>query len=275
MPDLAFAAFDLDGTLVDERGVPLPGTIEGLARLRDRGLALLLVTGRSTVLFEALGLPEHLLELFGPRLLLDNGNVEYDRATARAAYRRALPREVVPALLAAGFTELVAELDHRYVATSRRASTWFAMAHRLPRSSIEVDPQLGGGAQVGSVLVLDRVPLPEGLLGGAVEAIPFAGTAAKLLRPAGTCKTAAVTALLAEQAGEADLKRVIAFGDGRNDRCLLASAAVGVAVADSHADAAARATMRLSGPIGDFLAAFHPDTLVRRDRPDVVEDCAH
>jgi hypothetical protein len=171
---------------------------------------------------------------------------------------------------------MVLELDHRYVATSRRASAWFAMAHGLPRSSIEVDPAIaGGGGEVGSVLLLDRHELPPDLLGSAVEVVPFARTDARVVRPVGTCKGAALAVHLAEVWGEQDLSRVVAFGDGRNDRCILAAADVGVAMHDSHADAAAHATMRLTGSIGDFLRTFDLAGLVRRDQPAIVSDCAH
>jgi hydroxymethylpyrimidine pyrophosphatase-like HAD family hydrolase len=46
---------------------------------------------------------------------------------------------------------------------------------------------------------------------------------------------------------EVDLSAVVAFGDGRNDRCMLAMARVGVAVRGGHDDAAARAAM-MSAP---------------------------
>ncbi len=271
--DVRHAALDLDGTLIDDDGRLLPGVGSGLDRLRDAGLDLVLVTGRSVALLAALDLE---LDRFHPKMLAGDGNAILDHTTGEATYRRALPAGVVAKLLEHGLTEMVADVDHRHVATSRRASTWFAMAHRLPRSEVAIDPTLDRGAgQVGSILLLDQREPPRLALGDEIDIQPYGRTNAILIRPRGTCKGAALVTYVAEAYGEDNLDAVIAIGDGRNDRCMLAMARVGVAVRDSHGDAVAQATMHLSMPIGEFLETFDPAALVRRDHPVIVDDCVH
>jgi hypothetical protein len=257
---IGYAAFDLDGTVLDERG-ELPARVAGgLAGLRRRGVTLIVVSGMPVRDFHPLARDPRFRRHWHRRVLLCNGDVELDLVTGAYTWRNTVPPEALSRALASGVTDIVAECGTRLVAFSRRAALAYAMAYRVPRADIPVH---AGGTPAGPVVRITAFT-PESQLRPVLAGLPCRLVAvpplhATVISPTATCKAAAVADLLARQFGESGLDRVIAFGNDTNDACLLATARVGVAVAGSHPLAAARATVRLTVPLGAFLL----DGLVR------------
>ncbi|HEX4706090.1 MAG TPA: HAD hydrolase family protein, partial [Pseudonocardiaceae bacterium] len=68
-----------------------------------------------------------------------------------------------------------------------------------------------------------------------------------------SCKTAGLAQLLNRTYREPTLTRLIAFGDGGNDACLLRTAGVGIAMAAADPGAAIGATHQLTDSLAQYL----------------------
>ncbi|MFJ2867684.1 HAD family hydrolase [Kitasatospora sp. NPDC087314] len=259
-PAVRFAAFDLDGTLLDARGRLRPRLSDRLAELTASGLAPLVVSGRAVRSFRELalaGLPSSLLE---DEVLLGDGAVVFRRSTGRVTALRWLPAGTVRALLSTGARDLVAEVGGELVASSRRAALLYTRMYALARSvvMVDVEPSHAPG-QVTAITVFDA---PEDLARPLAEQHdtdrigPFA---ALQVRPRGTCKATGLAAHLAGRPGHPGLDAVAAFGDAFNDACLLASCRLGVAVEGADETSARSAHVCLDEPLADFLSDFDPD----------------
>jgi HAD superfamily hydrolase (TIGR01484 family) len=258
---LRFAAFDLDGTLLDARYRLLPGVVEGIRRLRRLGLTPVLVTGRSLAGLRAAGIDRSLLPLMDSRILVSDGDAVFDRRNGRFHQTRRLPESVRSRLADAGCTDLAVEVDGQYRASNKRTALAVAMTYRLPRAAVTVGP-VDAAAPLGRVLVFgDPKRTTDALLGVRHSARRLKSFAAMLVQPEGTCKSRALRAHLLAEFGEHGLDRVIAFGDGANDAALLMDSRVGVAMPDSDDAAKAAASIRLTEPIGDFLRVLEPQRL--------------
>lgn len=259
---LRYAAFDLDGTVLDDDGNLFEGVEEGIAALRGYALVPIVVTGRSYGSFRSLNLPEDFLALWDDGFLLSDGNVLLERATRTISCRTALSSEVLRSLLAHGCSDLVAEYAGEPIALSRRAALQFALAYRLPRSNLQIDMTPRLSAPLTRVTVFSDHDLTRRALGDLPYVLsriqPYG---ASVVRPEGTCKALALAAYLKHRFGETSLDRVVAFGDGENDTSLLASAALGVAVQGSCHDAISQCALHLTEPLGVFLGHFDPRTI--------------
>lgn len=251
---LRFAAFDLDGTVLDETSSPSARLADGVAALRAQGILPIVVTGRSPAEFRALAQDNRFAALWHNTVLLGNGDIEVDLSTATATVRNALPAGVLPRVTANGIIDVVAESAGRYVAFTRRAAVAFSMAYRFPRTEVAFSSQPGGLREVTRLTVFDDLATVTAALhdvpcrldaGGPLDAIT--------ITPPDSCKATALAERLAVWFGETDLRHVVAFGNDINDACLIAGAGVGVAVAASHPAAAERATLHLSSGLVDFL----------------------
>ncbi|MFF3956651.1 HAD family hydrolase [Streptomyces sp. NPDC001890] len=259
---LRYAAFDLDGTLLDRRGRFLPGLADGLTRLRDQGVRPLLVTGRSLSSFRGISPTDPVLTAFDDPLLLSHGNVLLRRTEGLITVTRALPEGIALRLAAAGLPDTVTETGDALVARTRRAALAYSLAYDLPRSAVATEPAgPAKGESAAAVTVFGAAAGLSGLSGKLAglshdldRISAFQGC---VVRPEGTCKAAALDAHLRETYGEEQgLSAVIAFGDSRNDGCLLGSAAYGVAVEGSDEIAVRHCDQLLTGPLADFLATF-------------------
>lgn len=256
MVGFRIAAFDLDETVFRD-GAFVPGLDVGLGHLRQLGVRPMLVTGRSSVAFRHVGpVPDG----FDHRILLSNGNAVLHRAYGRVETSAVLPGEVLSRLVADDGRDLVAETADELLASTGRAAVAHARAYRLPRSAITVDPARVAGAAATAVTVYGAPGGPGGLLAGAaVEVDRITAYHGYVLRPSGTCKARAVSQVVAG----GDLSRVIAFGDGYNDACLLAAAGRGVAVDGADEVATRHSRVRLDRPLPEYLLG-----LTTADGPD-------
>jgi HAD superfamily hydrolase (TIGR01484 family) len=258
----AYAAFDLDGTLLGDDGTVSAVTEGALRRLKDERIALFVASGRSPYLVGQLNLAPALLQLFEPVMVLRDGDILWNWTTQSIEQMRTVPATVVPALLAAGIKDIVVDTGQRLVATSRMASTRYALFYRCPRSAIEISAR----------------PPSDPVTKVTVYAVPHEVTSAladvpqcqvnpgeERLRctvvPYGSCKTAGISRLMAGVYGEPTLDRVVAFGDGSNDACLLRAAGAGVAMAVAHPETVQNATMQLRGTLAGYLAEEFPGGL--------------
>jgi hydroxymethylpyrimidine pyrophosphatase-like HAD family hydrolase len=268
VPSLRFAAFDLDGTLVDAEARFFDGTLDGVAGLRARGVLAFIVSGRSVESFRRLRIALDVVRIFDSAVLLSDGDVCLNSADLTVDHARTLPADVAGHLLAAGIEDLVAEGPDGFRASSRTAALAYALAYRLPRNVIAVDTTLGLAVGHSTAIVAfgEQVALSGALSGLPVRLQPTYGRGAVVIRPAGSCKASALVRLLHRRFGEVDLSRVVAFGDGANDACLLGAAALGVAVPGGDELAVTHADLTLTGSLGDFLADFDPTAWPERSR---------
>jgi hypothetical protein len=249
-----FAAFDLDGTLLDTMDRPLAGVTEAIAALGRLGIVSFLATGRSPVSLRAAGLDQPLLRVLHPRMVVSDGDGVLDRGSRLFRPLRWLPGIIRDRLLGAGLTDVATEVDGQYHANSRRAALGVAMAYRIPRANVVVTPGLAQEGRITRVMVFgasgDLVSLLDGIRHTARRLRAFDAT---LLRPPGTNKARALTALLRLEFGERGLGRVIAFGDGATDAELLKSARLGIAVQNSEPLAVKAADRQLAEPLTSYL----------------------
>ncbi|MFI9382472.1 HAD family hydrolase [Kutzneria sp. NPDC052558] len=253
---IRYAALDLDGTLIDEADQPYDGIVGGLGALRARGVLPIVVTGRAARSVRNL---VHLDELFGQvddAVLVSEGNSRLDRRANRLDCLRTCPPEALARLLADPAADLVAESSGEFHATTARAAAQFAMAYRLPRRQIGINARaLSTRARLTAITVF-RGEIPADL-GCAVEPIgPFG---ARVVRPSGTGKAAALARHLRERFGEPDLSRTLAVGDGASDVPMLSACAVSAAPERADRVAAAAATHHLRGDLAAFLNDFRPE----------------
>jgi hydroxymethylpyrimidine pyrophosphatase-like HAD family hydrolase len=251
---IAYAAIDLDGTLLDPDGT-VPERVErGLGVLRGHGVRLIIATGRSPYAVSRLGLRPAVLDLFEPAMVLRDGDVIFDRATQSAIVERHLPGTVVPGLVRR-FPDVVCEYLDDVVATTRTAALRYALFYGFPRSAIRVDP---GPAAEGAckVVVFGDIPaaLPPPTPGARLRRAPEGNRL--VATPRASCKAAGLHYVLDRYHGVSGFATVMAIGDGANDECLLGVVEHGIAVVNAVPETAGRAALRLDGPLADFLEAF-------------------
>lgn len=270
----AFAAFDLDGTLLDEDGTVSAITAAGLRRLRSKQMSLFVVSGRSPYAVEVLALSLEVLDLFEPIMVLRDGDILWNWRTHSIKAIRTIPKTVVPALLAHGINDFVADTGRSLVASSRRAAVAHAFFHQRLRSSITV-ADTPPAAPVAEVTIYadphDVVGALQGIDGCSFHRAAVGKRCGVV--PSGSCKTAGLTQLMAGSYAEPTLARVVAFGDGSNDACLLGSVGAGVAMAISDPDTARSATIRLTGSLATYLNEEFPGGLV--EAPRTGHPCRH
>lgn len=250
---LRYAAFDLDGTLLDDTDRPVRGIESGLRRVREQGLIPILVTGRTLAGFTCAGLPQDFLDCFDDHVLLYEGDAVYDLASRALRPRLLLPAGLVPAAAAAYEGEIVIEVDGSAYAGTRRAAVAYAMAYRIPRDSVAVGPPSPGSEPIRLVAFGDGPRPRVDLSGWPVRATPIRPFRATVLSPRAGGKATGLAAHLGGGPADTGLEGVIAFGDGDNDASLLARSTVGVAVRHASSAAVAAASVHLTESIADFL----------------------
>jgi hypothetical protein len=161
--------------------------------------------------------------------------------------------------MAARVGDLVAEIGASLVADTRRAALSYATMHGLRRSIVRIDPGVLARPvpNLLGVTVFGPCPDPKTILVVPHEAARARAFGALRIWPVGTCKAAGLASWIKELSrGRHGLDRVVAFGDGYNDGCLLGSCALGVAVRGADPVALEHSSLRLDAPLEDFLADF-------------------
>lgn len=268
-PVIRYAAFDLDGTVLDAGGRPREGIVEAVTRLRALGIEPMLVSGRSAASFRQVVRDRRFGGIWDAEALLSDGNVRYSLDTGEVTCLRTLPVDVLAHLADRPGLDLVVEQHGAHVASSRRAAIQYVMAYRMPPATVPVGgwPGIDLGA-VTAVTVFRRVEVVRGWLRGlACQAVAIRPFDATVVRPTRTCKARALRRHLRNRF-DVGLDRVIAFGDGVNDAAMLGRCAIGVAVRGSHPAALARCSHRLDQELVPFLTALCPRRLARMRRAD-------
>lgn len=269
-----YAAFDLDGTLLSEDGTVSGNTQEGLRRLKQEEISLIVVSGRSPYLVRQLGLPPRLLDLFEPIMVLRDGDILWNWTADSIEAMRTVPDTVVPALLTRGLTEIVVDTGRSLVAPSKRAALRYAFFYRCARSSITIADRPPSTPVTKITVYADHHEVRAALAGVEGCSISVAEEGGRCtVVPFGSCKTAGLARLMTLVYQEPTLTRVVAFGDGRNDACLLRSVGAGVAMAASDPAAARGATMQLAGTLATYLNEEFPRGLGDAMRPG--HRCGH
>ncbi|NUH40999.1 HAD hydrolase family protein [Streptomyces samsunensis] len=253
---LRYAAFDLDGTVLDAGGATSAAVVSGVARLRDLGLLPIIVTGRSRPGFLRLAKIDPLLVLFYAEVLLEDGDIVLDRVSGGCRTAASLPSFAVDHVVR-NCADVVGSCgDGRLVASNRRAAAAYALAYRVSRRDIDVAALAGPTSRL--VVFGDAPPDVPGTQRRSLNAF-----GATVVTAAGRGKAAGLADLLAERFGEQDLARVVAFGDGDNDADLLAASRVGIAVSGCSSAAGAAARICLDRPLGAYLETVDLRELVR------------
>lgn len=256
--EIKFAAFDLDGTLIDDRG-QLIGDVHGAVNiLRQRGIIPMIVTGRTYDSFFSLNLDPSLLHLFHHDVLLNDGNVvcHHQKKTfdVKQYLDSALCKQIIS--LFDRKAEFVMESNGKHVASSKSAKLKYCMLYTFPREKIEVGHKKEFHFdRVTKLFILPKetIDIAHQLRDCYCEVADAQFLNAQVISPKGICKADMLGHHLLDCFGESDLGRVMAFGNGHNDRLLLKKAKWGVAVQDSHPSAIELCDVHLKEPIYNYL----------------------
>ncbi|OTN75291.1 hypothetical protein A5886_000361 [Enterococcus sp. 8G7_MSG3316] len=224
-----FFAFDIDGTLLDSNKQPLDSTVEALQTLRDAGHFVTVATGRSR--FHA---QDVIRSLAFDNYILCNGAAAF--LAHQQVYKNLLDEEQLHAFVAEahdlGIDTAFVGMDTAKRASSLNIEKMEAAMHSFGAQLPELDMDFPEEKEVYQALAfydqayehyfddkyskLRFVRWHE----NSVDVVPKEGS------------KAATILYVAEQLGirQAD---VICFGDGQNDREMLAAAGVGVAMGNA------------------------------------------
>ncbi|MGW7466953.1 HAD family hydrolase [Streptomyces xantholiticus] len=252
---LRYAAFDLDGTLLDATGGAPQAVVAGISRLRGLGLLPIIITGRSLPSFQRLTEIGPLLALCHLEVLLEDGDIVLDRVGGGCRMVAELPPSAVERVVQ-DCADVVGSCDGRLIASSRRAAAAYSMAYGIPRRDIDIAPLTGPTTRL---VVLDGAP--SDLPGTQRRSLRAFG--ATLLTAAGRGKAVGLTDLLIERFREHGLSQVMAFGDGDNDADLLAASRIGIAVQGCSPAAHAAARIHLERPLGAYLETVDLGELIQ------------
>ncbi|MGE5551935.1 MAG: Cof-type HAD-IIB family hydrolase [Bacteroidota bacterium] len=256
MSDIFKLAFiDLDGTLLDPRGLVTPRARAALVSLAARGVTVVLATGRPPRLVRRF---QDELGLAGPAICYNGGLVvDFKEGVTRHDCRipgpearsalDVLRRENVCNLLCEADDCLTGELTDEMLAAAQRDGWGLRGDLSMDRACASGVHKLIGICPPGMRPRIERAL--ESALPGRLTLVGSApGTDWLEILPAGVSKAAAAE-VLAGILG-IDLAEAMAFGDAENDAALLARVGLGVAMAngDDWAKAAAR---RLAPPNGE------------------------
>lgn len=244
-PEIKVLALDLDGTLTNSQKIITPRTRAALDAAMEKGVTIVLASGRPTVgvrpVAEQLDLPRR-----GGCILSYNGGTVVDCTTWHTLYKKRLPAAIVPELCAFAARQDVAVLtyDDRGIVTERPDDPWVqqeAAINHIPVHRVE-DLAVYVNYPVSKMLFaldparMDQVEAAaQKRFAGRLDVYRSCGFFLEAM-PLGVTKDAGLAALL----GRMGLcrKNLMACGDGMNDLPMLRYAGVGVAM--QNADAAVK-----------------------------------
>lgn len=245
-------AFDLDGTLIEERANHIPdATVQALARLRASGVKLAIITGRDMP-------PKAVMDAMQPHAVGSNngGRISIAGELHSEAVFTDADLEAVLAHELDGAQVVLFTPDTLYVDIPQgdEPEDWMTLRGYRPLSEAPRDGILKVGYYHPQVRAFaDRLSQshPHLVLTGAQEPYPHFLT----VTPVGAHKGAALL-LIAEALGIPQ-ERTVAFGDSDNDEAMLEVAAFAVQV--GHLPLLARhanAHVPSHAELGAFLSAW-------------------
>ncbi|MBQ7859144.1 MAG: HAD family phosphatase [Faecalibacterium sp.] len=236
-PQIKVLALDLDGTLTNSQKIITPRTRAALDAAMDKGVTIVLASGRPTVgvmpLAKELDLPHR-----GGCILSYNGGSLVDCMSGQTWYQKRLPAAMVPELCAFADKMDVAILtyDNRSIVTSRPEDPWVAkeaFINRIPTRKIEDLPGYVNYPISKMLICVDpeKMPLVEEMaqrqFNGRIDVYRSCAFFLEAV-PIGVAKDAGLASLL-ERKGLCS-KNLMAVGDGVNDLSMIRYAGVGVAM---------------------------------------------
>lgn len=247
MASIRLVALDLDGTLLNSNKDISPGNLAALARLRERGVLMVPVTGRPSR-----GLPKALLALPGLRYLVtSNGATIRDMLRDEILLERHLTPRQCRTVLAhcSGFDGLIREAfrggvgylsqaDYDLLCTRYQGSPllpYMLDSRRVLPGTVEEFLQTDK-SPVEELFLLTKSPEEKQRLHETLSVLPdisFADPFPNDLEvlAGGLDKGVALTFLL-NHLGIAP-EETLAMGDGGSDRSLLQAAGIGIAMANA------------------------------------------
>ena len=268
----SFAAFDLDGTLLNDQKIITPKTRTALMRLQRLGVRVILASGRHPRGVLPVG-QELELAQYGGMLLCFNGGRVVSCATGQTLVHSALPRtlaqEVASAALTLGlqpvcytdkalltqapedpYVQLEARINHLELQKSGN------LCEDLPQEPDKL--LLVGQAETVSAAL---APLQQRFAGACdiYCSTPFFIE----VMPPSINKATALSGLLTELSSGREA--LVSFGDGQNDIPMLDFAGLGVAMENAPDDVKSHADL-VTGScnadgIADAIAQIWPETL--------------
>ena len=248
MSTIRMLALDLDGTLTNSAKEITPRTRAALDAAMEKGVTIVLASGRPTVgvrpVADTLGLPER-----GGCILAYNGGKIVDCRTGETLYQRQFPPELIPAVcaFAAETDTSVLSYDKTGVVSERPEDPWVqreAAINRIPAQKVE---HLADYLDYPVCKLLMTVPparmaeveaLAQARFGGQIGVFRSCDFIQELV-PLGVGKDTSLDAVL--RARGLGPEHLMAVGDGMNDLPMIRYAGVGVAMANADPAVKARA----------------------------------
>jgi Cof subfamily protein (haloacid dehalogenase superfamily) len=261
--------FDLDGTLLDERGKISTFTAGTLASLAERGIAYTVATGRS------LHASKDILSAHGFRLphVLKNGVMVWDPQTDDTRWQNCLTLDEIEHVM----TEMLKQKVSPFVSTiepgnrhgiyhppiqhsiEKGLADYYANSdglHVLPLSDLPADADIVSISAIGhsaSIRHVEKVIAPEPhLLAYAAPALEGGDWRWIDIHHIEATKGGAVLSLKRELG----VSRVVCFGDGTNDLSMFEAADEAYAPGNAEAEVKAAATAVIGHHDEDGIAAF-------------------
>ena len=232
---------DLDGTLTNSKKEITPFTRETLLQAQEKGLHLVLASGRPT--YGIVPLAEELnMKQYGGFILSFNGGKVIDLMTDKVLFEQALPPDIVPVLYNRSKEAGLAILSYngKYILSEHPENKYVQYESFLTKMKIKAtDDFLRDLHQpADKCLVVGEpemlVPLEEKLrqeLGKRINVYRSEAFYLELV-PKGIDKAASLSRLL--ERTRIKQEEVIAIGDGFNDVSMIRFAGLGVAMANAQ-----------------------------------------
>lgn len=253
--DFKYVAFDLDGTIVNERGEISKNIERIILELRKLGITPIIATGRLLQSYKNLFSSNKYNELFHKKIVCHDGNILYEEGNITILKKIDLNIFWNIFYSLKNRADFVVINQGESFADTKSAALKYSMVYRINRSQITVTPidkiNLDGLSNLYvfpkekdkklSVNHLKNYNVKSISHFNAFKVTPNVNKADGLLK------------LLSVDFNEVNLEKVIAFGDGENDVEMLKNCAIGIAVQNSHPAAIKCSKYSINIPIEKFI----------------------
>lgn len=232
---------DLDGTLTNSKKELSDRNRTALMRLQERGVKVVLASGRPT--YGIVPLAEALeLKRFGGYILAYNGGVIIDCATGEEIYSNVLPLDMIVPLYEASKSHgvVILSYDGRFIVTEDAADKYVGVEMHLNKMEAR---------EVSNFVEYFKTPVPKCLAVGDPQKVVEMEAELKAnygevmniyrsepffleLVPLNIDKAYSLSVLLEKIGGTKE--EMVAFGDGFNDLSMIEYAGVGVAMSNAQ-----------------------------------------